>query len=617
MKSCSKGKRWALVVVTWAAAAAAAAAADSAGSSALAPRDMLMTDGGGADNGSAHVMPPRPVPHEPMHMHDVPILETQLTANERLYWENYSTATFFNLPSGHMRARMQLHVALVGLVTCVGYPAALVLGHVAWSHHAQRSSSASARMAAPHLLLTLVDTLLLLIAMLALANFHYDPLTYPGNAYRKTCVIVAVLSIVHLAATAVRYAVHRKNQRTKNPALSGFSTPPPESELYEMVAASSDRHFSQSSHDSELTAAASVGSPGVAPHNKTSARQGSPLETERTDSDLEAHRRSLTSFNHDQPLVFRAVSTVLQFTSWPLFIILAVHCVIGIAVGNLFGEGIRVFNILAHWIKGGVFVTLGIVSLARYCGCGASNGWAWNKHTTQAHPSNALQNWRRLILPYGSVITVEFIESFLIFFYGSTNVFLEHLSNEDGHWHAKDLQHVSIAFMYIGCGLCGLITEYKLSEWRNQHSVNDRIPHSLMIGTPGFSPNPFPAFTIFWTGILMSQHAQASATSTAIHVQWGYLLSYGSFFRLFTFLLLIWKPNKDEKPARPFTELIVSFCLLCGGLIFMESTDQVVEALEYRGLTSMFTFNLSVGFTTLFMAWEMILLLWKDWLQKR
>nr|CAI6413900.1 AAC_HP1_G0006610.mRNA.1.CDS.1 [Saccharomyces cerevisiae] len=53
---------------------------------------------------------------------------------------------------------------------------------------------------------------------------------------------------------------------------------------------------------------------------------------------------------------------------------------------------------------------------------------------------------------------MEFVESFLIFFYGSTNIFLEHLAGNGGAWTAKDLQHVSIAFMFIGTDLCGLLT---------------------------------------------------------------------------------------------------------------------------------------------------------------
>lgn len=80
-------------------------------------------------------------------------------------------------------------------------------------------------------------------------------------------------------------------------------------------------------------------------------------------------------------------------------------------------------------------------------------------------------------------------------------------------------------------------------------------------------------------------------------------------------------PLKDRyacfRPGRPLTELVTSFCLLCGGLVFMESTDQVIEAMEYRGLTPMFTLNMSVGCTALLMAWIMVLFSFKEMLKKK
>lgn len=52
--------------------------------------------------------------------------------------------------------------------------------------------------------------------------------------------------------------------------------------------------------------------------------------------------------------------------------------------------------------------------------------------------------------------SAEFVESALILFYGATNIFLEHLSNEDGKWEARDLEHVSITVLFIGGGLVGI-----------------------------------------------------------------------------------------------------------------------------------------------------------------
>ncbi|CUS23364.1 LAQU0S09e03092g1_1 [Lachancea quebecensis] len=585
------------------------AAADSgnaaSGSAASKTESGAGRGAGGTAAGSAPSAVLSAVPHEPKHVHGLPILQTHLTAAERLYWENYNTTTFFNLPAGTRGAGLaRYHAAAMALATVVVYPASLVL------YGARRCSAHCARL---YVAVVVSNGALLLSAMGALLALRgHNPVPYPGNAYAKTCYVVTALCATQMLASVARFWAHDRHVTATAVAADG-GLAAADAERFELVAA--DRHHSHSSDGSELSAVLSH------QHKHEPESELSPeLDVERA-LDLEAHRRALSFHTDADSRLARVAGIAQSLTTWPLLYMLMIHCVIGVGVGNLFGEGLRVFNLLAHWIKGGVFVLLGMLSLARYSGYGAGRGWAWNRCVVRVHPTSAVNNIRRMILPYGSVITMEYIESFLIFFYGSTNVFLEHLSNTDGEWHAKDLQHVSIAFMYIGCGLCGLITEYKLSDWRRKHATSDpgecQTSDPSVTGTPGYTPNPFPAFTIFWTGILMSQHAQASAVSTAIHVQWGLLLSYGSFFRLLTFFMLIWKPNTDLKPSRPFTELVTSFCLLCGGLIFMESTDQVVEALEYRGLTSMFTFNLSVGFTTLFMAWEMILFMWGDWLHQR
>jgi hypothetical protein len=66
-------------------------------------------------------------------------------------------------------------------------------------------------------------------------------------------------------------------------------------------------------------------------------------------------------------------------------------------------------------------------------------GWAWN-----AYPKQANGKWRP---------SAEFVESALIFFYGSTNIFLEHLGGWGEEWSAQDLEHISITVLFIGGGL--------------------------------------------------------------------------------------------------------------------------------------------------------------------
>lgn len=49
--------------------------------------------------------------------------------------------------------------------------------------------------------------------------------------------------------------------------------------------------------------------------------------------------------------------------------------------------------------------------------------------------------------------SAEFVESILIFLYGSTNIFLEHLAAWGSEWSAQDLEHISITVMFLGGGL--------------------------------------------------------------------------------------------------------------------------------------------------------------------
>lgn len=72
-------------------------------------------------------------------------------------------------------------------------------------------------------------------------------------------------------------------------------------------------------------------------------------------------------------------------------------------------------------------------------GCFASLGWAWNFQVYDK------PRWR-------TSITMEGVESFLIFIYGVTNVFLEHLSAWGGAWAPQDFEHVAISLLFMGGG---------------------------------------------------------------------------------------------------------------------------------------------------------------------
>ena len=602
-----------------------------------------------------------PSPWSMSHMnHGIPILKTNLTENQLLYWNSYNTTTYLTLNSNYS-SYLHSHILLLILSAFFIYPFVLILNNLKSKFY---------------LPLLSLHSLLITISCLFFSIFINNvPDLYPGMAYTKmingllifTC-LQYFFSLFHLIDS---YSNSKNNSNSNNSDRylsidnSNFnSITNINSILQNPSSNSSDTDFSDNNLGLNISYKDNIQLNDIA----------SPSATlfDHDFIDIPKISNSSKKINQNYPIIVEKLSLITPLTilanklssffnifhnlsTWLLLIYYFVLLPTGIACLNLLGKEKRVFNLLAHFIKGGVFFALGILSLARYCGCFAGIGGAWNYACFDISNNNTNNNelstndeisttpsgingigsggdnvkssffikLNRLISSNRIIYSFEAIESFLIFFYGSTNVFLEHLASPGGAWTPKDLQHVSIAFMYIGAGLCGLITEIKLSNWKKSlfYSNNENLINNssnLMIST-GFTPNPFPVFTIFWTGLLMSKHAQASQLSTDVHVQWGSLLTYGSFFRILTFLLMTFHPIKNNlfKPTKPLTELITSFCLLCGGMVFMESTDQVIEALAYRGLTPMFTINVSVGIISLIMAWIMIIFSVKDYLKSK
>ncbi|KAE8450051.1 hypothetical protein EG329_007190 [Mollisiaceae sp. DMI_Dod_QoI] len=276
----------------------------------------------------------------------------------------------------------------------------------------------------------------------------------------------------------------------------------------------------------------------------------------------------------------------------------------GIITYGGFFTGPKVFSGLAHWIKGGVFFWYGILTLGRWAGCFADVGWAWN------------------IKPLKSrAVSAEFVESFLIFFYGSTNVFLEHLAAWGSAWSAQDLEHISITIMFFGGGLCGMLIESKrvrdLLNAVKQSDVSydpETTEQPKSYRTP---MNPLPALVVLLLGLMMSSHHQESMVSTMIHTQWGTLLVGAAFARAATYVIFYLSPPSSIFPGRPPTELITAFCLMAGGMIFMSSARDTVEAMEIHDLDAMFIFTVSMGVITFLMAWIILVIAIKGVAVKR
>ena len=75
-------------------------------------------------------------------------------------------------------------------------------------------------------------------------------------------------------------------------------------------------------------------------------------------------------------------------------------------------------------------------------GCYGDIGWAWNVRPIAGRPSSLKAR----------IPSAEFTESFVIFLYGVTNVWLEHLEGWGKAWSVSDLEHVSISILFIGGG---------------------------------------------------------------------------------------------------------------------------------------------------------------------
>ncbi|ODQ45692.1 hypothetical protein PICMEDRAFT_178737 [Pichia membranifaciens NRRL Y-2026] len=601
------------------------------------------------------------------HVHGVPILNTTLTLGQQKYWKSYNTTTYLTLDSPYS-PYVHLHLVLLFVSAFVFYPFVLVLNNLESNWFLP--------------LLAVQASLSVVSCILYSVFINNVPDLYPNMAYTKMVTGWFVLTLLQ-ALFAVVNSVRR--WLPSNNSISGFQPfPTTDSSHYtdDVVnnsslsneAASTSIQLEDFFTPSSNLLANSMEGLNSSFNSDSSLRIPSGLDTDfssalttKVKSYSSLLGQTISRILYTLAFSFGSLFTILHnVTTWALLAYFFVLFPTGLSCLSLLGKERRVFNLLAHLIKGGIFFILGLVSLARYCGCFAGIAGAWNYayvdlDSNKSQESSTVSETDRVMSGMGGtgsggsnvshsvwirfhqalnsyenrggglICSFEAIESFLIF--------SMHLGSRDGSWSAMDLQHVSIAFMYFGAGLCGLVTELKLSSWRRSLFFNVagkqleiaenikldddltadeklRIIGSKKMITPGFSPNPFPVFTIFWTGVLMSKHAQASALSSAIHVQWGSLLTYGSFFRVCTFLLMSYYPLHGSKecflPSRPFTELVTSFCLLCGGMVFMESTDQVVEALAYRGLTPMFTLNVSVGIASLIMAWVMLIFAVKD-----
>lgn len=110
------------------------------------------------------------------------------------------------------------------------------------------------------------------------------------------------------------------------------------------------------------------------------------------------------------------------------------------------------------------------------------------------------------------------------------------------------------------------VAEPSISSYSEEESGQFEAPE-----TYNFSLNPIPALVVLLLGVMMSSHHQSTMTATMVHKQWGTLLLWSSVARVLTYVLFYLRPPTSVLPSRPPTELLSSFGLIAGGLIFMAS----------------------------------------------
>lgn len=258
--------------------------------------------------------------------------------------------------------------------------------------------------------------------------------------------------------------------------------------------------------------------------------------------------------------------------------------------------------------------------MGRWTGAFADFGWAWNVKPG----AHLVPSWKTRIP------SADFVESFLIFLYGISNVWLEHLAAWGSIWSPEDYEHVSITILFLGGGLLGMLIESTrirdslsanillIQEEHAQHSTGTeeeagwKAPNHYNV-----SLNPLPGLVILLLGLMMNSHTQESMVSSMVHKQWGSLLVGASLARGVTYFLSYIKPHTSYLPARPPSELICAFCLMSGGVIFMASSRDVVEAMEFNGLEPMFGFTITMGVVALTMAWAVVVVAIKGWAERK
>ncbi|TIA30926.1 hypothetical protein D6C78_09262 [Aureobasidium pullulans] len=450
----------------------------------------------------------------------------------------------------------------------------------------------------------------------------YDAKTpdlYPNNAHHKMGWAVTWIAVAWFLMTFVNLYMARAEKAKARHAMTAKNIA-----QYDRLQ---DHRWSAESGLDSATLCSGSRSPSSdsVPQHKFEA----PDEEHGDDEDLECEEQGFIQNNPVDRFLLRKVPRISSgraFTAFKVVFTLIERCMPilgfvsllsgGVVFGGIYRDRL-IFSGMAHGVKGGIFFWYGILTLGRWMGAFSDFGWAWN-----VKPRQPLVSRFAAGLP-----SAEFVESFVIWLYGASNVFLEHLNAWGKPWSAQDLEHISITIMFFGGGLMGMLIESNtirnlfntsVSTWQEERvqygdAVEKQQEEWDMPKTYKTSLNPMPGLVIMLLGMSMSGHHQHSMVSTMLHSQWGNLFKGFAMARAATYVLLYLAPPKSFFPSRPPTELVASFCLISGGMIFMGSSTDAVATIEGNYLDAMFLFVIAMGLTALVMSWTAICFALKGW----
>lgn len=470
---------------------------------------------------------------------------------------------------------------------------------------------------------------------------HSTPDLYENNAHHPLGWVVTAFTIAWTAMSfytaygeyrSKRRASLEHGRRVTAESLAQYS------QMHQYNDDTPPRHSRDSGQGTERNSASLYGSR----QNSSESIFRKPEEPEdNLDDDDEkehdAERRGFLGNNGVDRFISRGVkrfstrraSSVVRFVQVFLEKVLLLLGFTALTTGFIVSGGLfrnrAIYSGLAHYIKGGIFVWYGMLTLGRWMGAFTEFGWGWN-----VRPSYPLvARWKSM------VPSAEFTESFVIWLYGASNVFLEHLNNWGDQWTASDIEHLSITLLFFGGGLLGMLLE---SSWARelmntnvvlQKSKEEEHGASRFAAHPAAEEladqrykepqtyrvplNPMPALTIMLLGMMMGSHHQQSMVSTMMHAQWGGLFTAFALARAVTYISLYLKPPTSHFPSRPPSEIVAAFCLTSGGILFMNSASDVVWAIESNGLDAMTIFTVTMGLTGVMLAWEVVVFAVKGW----